>query len=110
MAKRRKKRKKRTKPPRWLVIFCQNLRRTRRRLKVSQRQLAARTGLFYQNISALERLTLFGLGYGTAARLAEGLGVSLDGLMGLKKPKPRPGKATRMPHQTRVTKEIADEV
>ena len=98
--------KKPVEMPEWMNTFRRNLRATRRRLKVSQEELAERTGQFATGISQIERGQRPGITYETARLLAEGLGVTVDDLMGrpgtakaVDQPKPRPGNAKRIPHE-----------
>ena len=98
----RKPKKKKPKLPKWMETFRTNLRDTRRRLKVSQEELAKRTGQFGAGISAIERGQRPGITYPIALELAEGLGVSLDFLMGKTTESDateRPGKAKRIPQK-----------
>jgi len=88
---------KRKPRPEWMRVFARNLRNTRRRLKISQAELAERCGLHPQGISNIECGNRRGINFTTAKRLAIGLGVTLDSLMDGKKPKPRPGKARKIP-------------
>ena len=98
--------KKRPQPP-WMRVFRRNLRKVRRRLNVSQRELAARVGMFPQALSNIERGERGGIVYDTALRLAEGLGVDLAVLMETKGKTvmERPGDAKRIPDETIVETE-----
>ncbi len=85
--------------------FCKNLRRIRRELKISQKELARRTGQWPEGISALERFQRPGITKRLAQELANGLGVPLTKLMGMKPrhdglvPELRPGTSKRIPKE-----------
>lgn len=98
------KRKKR-KTLKWMRKFCTNLRRIRRELHVTQAELARRTGQWAEGISALERFQRPGISKRLAQELADGLGVKLEKLMGMKPrhdgpvPELRPGASKRIPKE-----------
>ena len=95
--------RKKRKPLKWMRKFCTNLRRIRRELHVSQKELARRTGQWPEGISALERFKRPGITKRLAQELADALGVKLEKLMGMKDrrdglvPELRPGTAKRIP-------------
>ena len=100
--------------PEWMETFRKNLRATRRRLSVSQEELAERTGQFATGISAIERGQRPGITFRIAVELAKGLGVTVAELMGRPNPKgttpptPRPGKAQKIPGNRVVYGHVSD--
>lgn len=78
--------------------FGKNLKAIRGKMRVSQRTLASRCGMFPQQISAIETGRVRRLAWETAVRLADGLGVSLDTLASRRGTiRRRPGYAKKIP-------------
>jgi len=77
-----------------MQVFAQRLQECRKRLGLSQSELAARAGLNRGNVNELEQLKKPSVRADTLVALADALGVSMDYLASLTDD-PRPRRARR---------------